>query len=202
MENVDINGFNTLEGAKALFQQVNCIGQENCFVVAYNRDYLPSGTPNTLNSSATVVGMKNGGIVGGLAGGMVANAITNAANQAVEEFQNALDDDLKVIFNREKYCGFLLNKTESGIGFIPLMNDYKLLVKVVDFKTDLENFVFISNEKIKSIEANKLALNFGKRILKITFNNENNAATAWTLPMKHKLIKYQEENFNKFITLI
>ena len=82
------------------------------------------------------------------------------------------------------------------------MNDYKLLVKVVDFKTDLENFVFISNEKIKSIEANKLALNFGKRILKITFNNENNAATAWTLPMKHKLIKYQEENFNKFMTLI
>ena len=37
------------------------------------------------------------------------------------------DDNLKIIFNRDRYCGFLINRTEKGIGFIPLINDYKLL---------------------------------------------------------------------------
>lgn len=34
------------------------------------------------------------------------------------------------------------------------------------------------------------------------FKAENNPSTSWTLPMKHKLIKYQEDNYSKFIKLI
>lgn len=189
--------FKDIDGIRALFQSVNCIGNDNCFLVAYNRDYLPNGETN-LNVAATIAGVKQGGIVGGIVGGMAANAVTNAFNEMQKNFMDSLDDSLKVILNTSKYCGFLLNKTEAGIGFIPLINDYKLIVKVEDFKTELENYVFIRNEDIKGIELKKLALNFGKRILKITFNLSNNPSTFWTLPMDHKLISYQAESFEKF----
>lgn len=200
--NVGVEGFKELEGVKSLFQKVNCIGEENCFVIAYNRDYLPNAQVGNLNTAATITGTKNGGIAGGVIGGLVANAVTNTVNNFQEEFMKSLDDSLKIIFNTNKYCGYLLNKTEKGIGFIPLVNDYKLMVRVEDFKTDLENYVFIKNEDIKGIEINKLPFYFSKKLLKITFNSEKNHSTSWTFPMKHKLIKYQEENYLKFLDLI
>ena len=197
--NVNVDGFKEYEGVKKLFESVGCIGQENCFVIAYNRDYLPNGQMGNVTGRTARIGLKNAGITGAIFGGMVAGAMVDAANKAQEEFINSLDDNLKIIFNRDRYCGFLINRTEKGIGFIPLINDYKLLVKVEDFKTEIENFVFIPNEYIKSVEVNKLPMYFSKKLLKITFESGNNPSTAWTFPMKHKLIKYQEENYTKFV---
>lgn len=197
MENVDINGLGNEEVVRQLFQSVNCIGNENCFVIVSNRDYLPGGEAPGMNSAATRVGFKAGGIAGGIVGGMVANAINETVRKAEEEMHNSLDEKLEVIFNRGKYCGFLLNKTEKGIGVIPLTNNYKLLVRVEDFKTELESFVFLPFECIEKIEIKNLM--FSKKILKVIFNAEKFVITEWTLPLKHKLINYQEANSKKFL---
>lgn len=198
---IGIEGFKDIDGIRALFESVNCIGNDNCFFIVYNRDYLPNGDAH-FDVSATVAGAKYGGIVGGIAGNIAANAVTNKFQEMMDRFMNSLDDSLKVLLDTRNYCGFLLNKTEERIGFIPLTNDYKLVVKVEDFKTDLDHFVFIKNEGIKGIELKKLALNFGKRILKITFNTEKSPSTFWTLPMDHKLISYQAESYEKFSSSI
>jgi hypothetical protein len=43
----------------------------------------------------------------------------------------------------------------------------------------------------------KLPLHFSSRKLAIYFKNLDNVSTQWTLPMKDKLVSYQQENFDK-----
>ena len=203
MENLNIDGINNIDSVKELFSSVKCIENENCFLVVYNRDYVADFNGNqALTNNATVVGAKNGGIAGGIAGGIIANSIGNAVQEAVNDFNSKLNDKQRIIFDTSLYCGFLINVTSKGLGVIPLTNNRKLLVKVKDFKTDIDNFVFFNNDEIEKMEIQKLPLYFSSKKLAIYFKGLGNVSTQWTLPKKHKLISFQEENFKKLVDLL
>ena len=44
-----------------------------------------------------------------------------------------------------------------------------------------------------------MQLRFSVKRLAIYFKGLDDANTPWTLPIKHKLVSYQEENFNKLV---
>lgn len=199
MNNVKIDGINNISVVKNLFSSVNCLEDDNCFLVVLNRDYIAPSIDNssTLKNNSTVTGAKIGGVAGGIIGGAVANSINTAVEEAVNEFNNKLNDKQKIIFSRNVYCGFLINVVNNGIGVIPLKNSGQLIPKIKDFITDLDNYVFINNDEIEKMELQKLPLHFSSKKLAIYFKNLDNVSTPWTLPIKHKLVSYQQENYNK-----
>lgn len=202
MENTNIEGIGNINVVKDLFSQVNCLADNNCFLVVVNRDYgTSSSAGDILTTNATIAGSKAGGVAGGIVGGVVANSFNNAVQQAVSEFHSKLNDKQKIVFNNS-YCGFLVNIVPNGIGIIPLRNDGQMLPKVKDFKTDLDNYVYFSNDEIEKKQIENLPLNFSSKKLAIYFKDLGNVSTPWTLPKKHKLVSYQQDNFNKIVELL
>lgn len=200
MDNVNIDGINNINVVTDLFSKLNCLEDDNCFLVVINRDYgTSSNAGDILTTNATMVGAKNGGVAGGIIGGTIANSINSTVKQAVEEFHSKLNDKQKIVFNTTTYCGYLINIISNGIGIIPLKNDGQLLPKVKDFKTDIDNYVYFSNEEIEKIEIQNLPLHFTSKRLAIYFKNLENNCTPWTLPKKHKLLSYQNDNYSKLI---
>ena len=191
MKNVKIDGIGNLDVVKELFSNVKCMEDDNCFLVVLNRDYVPSSIDpsSTLQSSATRVG--------GLVGGAVASSFNNAVEEAVNEFNSKLNDKQKIVFSRNVYCGYLINVVSNGVGIIPLKNSGQLIPKIKDFITDIDNYVFFKNDEIEKMKIEKLPLHFSSRKLAIYFKNLDNVSTQWTLPMKDKLVSYQQENFDK-----
>ena len=191
MNNVKIDGISNINVVKDLFSSVNCLEDDNCFLVVLNRDYVAPSIDNsaTLKNSATRVG--------GVVGGTVASSFDSAVEEAIAEFNNKLKDKQKIVFSRNVYCGFLINVVSNGIGIIPLKNSGQLIPKIKDFITDMDNYVFINNDEIEKIEIQKLPLRFSTKKLAIYFKNIDNVSTPWTLPSKHKLISYQQENYDK-----
>ena len=203
MDNINIEGINNISVVKDLFSSVNCLEDNNCFLVVSNRDYVGGSNPgNILTTNATIAGAKNGGVAGGIIGGAVANSINNSVQQAVTEFNSKLNDKQKIVFNTNTYCGFLINIVSNGIGVIPLKNDGQLIPKIKDFKTDIDNYIYFSNDEIEKIEIQNLPLNFTSKKLAIYFKELDNICTPWTLPKKHKLVSYQEDNFNKLVNIL
>ena len=49
------------------------------------------------------------------------------------------------------------------------------------------------------MEIHKLPLRFSTKKLAVYFKDLDGANTPWTLPTKHKLVSYQEENYNKLV---
>ncbi len=200
MDNVNIDGISNKNVVTDLFSKVNCLENDNCFLVVINRDYgTTSDAGDILTTNATMAGAKNGGVAGGIIGGAIASSINSTVQQAVTEFRSKLNDKQKIIFNTNTYCGYLINIISNGIGIIPLKNDGQLIPKVKDFKTDIENYVFFSNDEIEKIELQKLPLNFASKRLAIYFKNLGINCTPWALPKKHKLIPYQKDNFDKLV---
>ena len=152
---------------------------------------------STLKTNSTVAGAKIGGVAGGLVGGAIGSSMSAAIEETVNEFYSKLTDQQKILFSRNVYCGFLINVVEKGIGVIPLKNSGQLIPKIKDFITDIDGYVFISNDEIEKIKIEKLPLYFSSRKLAIYFKNLGNTSTQWTLPMKNKLLSYQQENYNK-----
>ena len=193
MNNVKIDGIGNINTVKDLFSNVKCLNEDNCFLVVLNRDYVPS----SIDTSST---LKNSSMrVGGLVGVAVSSSINSAVEEAVNEFNSKLNDKQKIVFSRNEYVGYLINIIDSGIGIIPLKNNGQLIPKIKDFITDIDNFIFINNDEIEKIEIQKLPLYFSSKKLAIYFKNLDNVSTSWTLPKKHKLVSYQEENYNKLV---
>lgn len=199
MNNVNIDGIKDINVVKELFSSVNGLEDDNIFLVVLNRDYVPSSIDptSTLKTNSTVAGAKIGGVAGGLVGGAIANSMSAAIEETVNEFYSKLTDQQKILFSRNVYCGFLINVVEKGIGVIPLKNSGQLIPKIKDFITDIDGYVFIGNDEIEKIKIEKLPLYFSARKLAIYFKNLGNTSTQWTLPMKNKLLSYQQENYNK-----
>ena len=199
-ENIDVNGLNDINLVTNLFSKVNGLGEDNCFLVVLNRDYLVTGgAADSLNVAGARVGAKAGGVAGGIVGGAIANSITNSVNQAVAEFHTKLNDKQKVIYNNSVYGGFLVNITSNGMGVIPLTNNNKIIANIKNFRTDIDNYVYFANDEIEKIELRKMPLRFSVKQLAVRFKNLGNVATPWTLPKKHKLISYQKENYEKLV---
>jgi hypothetical protein len=199
MNNVDIVGIGNLDTVINLFSSVNGLGEDNCFLVVLNRDYVPSSIDpsSTLKTSSTVVGAKAGGIAGGLVGGAIASSVNASIEEAVNEFNSKLTDQQKVLFSRNVYCGFLINVVDNGIGVIPLKNSGQLIPRIKDLITDIDSYVFMNSDEIEKIKIEKLPLHFSSRKLAVYFKNLGNTSTQWTLPMKDKFVSYQQENYNK-----
>jgi len=47
---IGVDQFSTIDGVMSLFQKVNCIGTNNCFLVALNRNYVPNFNGGGLNN--------------------------------------------------------------------------------------------------------------------------------------------------------
>lgn len=177
MENVKIDGIGNIDVVKDLFKSVKCMEDDNCFLVVLNRDYVASSIENNTF-------YKN-------------NAVNQAVEGAIKEFNDKLNDKQKIAFSRNVYCGFLINVVSKGVGVIPLKNSGQLVPNIKDFITDLDNYIFINNDEIEKMELKKMPLRFSVKRLAIYFKDLDGANTPWTLPIKHKLISYQEENYNK-----
>ncbi|MCR5214083.1 MAG: hypothetical protein K6E10_06680 [Eubacterium sp.] len=200
MENVAIEGISNLNVVTNMFAQVGCVEADNCILVTTNRDFgAVSDAGDILTANSTLVGAKHGGIVGGIVGGMVAGAINESVKGQVADFNQSLDYKKKIAFDTGTYAGFLVNVLSCGIGVIPLKNSGQMIPKIKDLITDVENFCFFSNDEIESMALKKLPLHFSSVKLALCFKNtgELKVDTPWELPKKHKLIPYQEENFNK-----
>ena len=179
MENVKIDGIGNIDVVKELFKSVKCLKDDNIFLVLLNRDYVSSSIENNAFYKGNVVNQAVAGVM--------------------EEFNNKLNDKQKIVFSRNVYCGFLINVVNDGIGVIPLKNSGQLIPAIKDFVTDLENYIFINNDEIEKMEIKKLPLHFSTKKLAIYFKGLDGANTPWTLPIKHKLVSYQEENYNKLV---
>ena len=199
MNNVNIDGIKDINVVRELFASVNGLGEDNCFLVVLNRDYVPASIDpsSTLQTNSTIVGAKAGGVAGGLVGGAIAGSMNAAVAEAVNEFYSKLTDQQRILFSRNVYCGYLVNIVDKGIGVIPLRNSGQLIPKIKDFITDIDNYVFINNDEIEKVRIEKLPLHFSSRKLAIYLKNAGNTSTQWTLPMKNKLVSYQQENYNK-----
>lgn len=199
MNNVDIVGIGNLDTVTNLFSSVNGLGEDNCFLVVLNRDYVSSNIDpsSTLKTNSTIAGAKAGGLAGGLVGGAIASSVNASVEKAVNEFNSKLTDQQKILFSRNVYCGFLINVVDKGIGVIPLKNSGQLIPRIKDLITDIDSYVFMNNDEIEKIKIEKLPLHFSSRKLAIYFKNLGNIGTPWTLPMKDKFVSYQQENYNK-----
>ncbi len=200
MENVSIEGLGDLKVVTDLFAQAGCIEDDNCIVVVTNRDFgTASAAGDIMTANSTIVGAKAGGIVGGLVAGAVANTINESVQEQVSEFHSSLDHKKQIAFNTNTYAGFLVNVISTGVGVIPLKNGGQIIPKVKDLMTDVDNYVFFENDEIETKALKKLPLHFSSVKLAICFKGtgELKVDTPWELPKKHKLIPYQEENFNK-----
>ena len=200
MENVAIEGIGDINVVTELFRQVQCTEQDNCILVVTNRDFGTSSNAGTImTANAAIAGTKSGGAAGGVAAGAVVGAINIAAQQKVNQFHESLDQRKRIAFDTRTYAGFLVNVISTGIGVIPLKNSGQILPKVKDLITDVQNFCFFSNDEIESKRLKKLPLHFSSVKLAICFKNtgELKVDTPWELPKKHKLVPYQEANFNK-----
>ena len=181
MDNVNIEGISNISVVKDLFSKVNCLDNDNCFLVVVNRDFgTSSNAGDILTTNATIAGARSGGIAGGIVGGAIASSINNSVQNAVSEFNSKLNDKQRIIFNTTTYCGFLINIVSTGIGVIPLKNDGQILPKIKDFKTDIDNYIFISNDEIEKIEIENLPLHFSSKKLAIYFKNLGKIGTPWT----------------------
>ena len=201
MYNVKIDGIGNIDTVKSLFSEVDCLSNDNCFLVVQNYDYVGSlaGGEGQIATNSAVVGAKAGGVAGGIVGGIVGSAVSNAVNEAVQEFNASLDEKKKIVFDTTVYGGYLVNVVEDGIGIIPLSNDGKLTPSIKNFITDIENFIFFDNDEIESIKLEKLPLRFSTKKLAVHFKGLKNTCPNWVCPSKNKLVPYQEENFKKLL---
>ena len=202
MENVTIEGISNLQVITNMFAQVGCAEADNCILVTTNRDFVGGSSPdagNILTTNAAIVGTKNGGLVGGLVAGAVAGAVSASVQEQVNEFNSKLDNRQQIAFDRSTYAGFVINVLSTGIGVIPCRNSGQIVPKVKDLITDVEHSFFIRYNELEDKKLKKLPLNFSSMQFAMCFKNTGDLKvyTPWQLPKKHKLIPYQEANFNK-----
>ncbi len=200
MNNVGIEGISNLNVVTEMFSQVGCVEADNCILVLTNRDFgTVSEAGDIMTANAAIAGTRRGGAVGGLVAGAVVGAINASINEKVGDFHRSLDYKKKIAFNTSTYAGFLINVLSTGVGVIPLKNSGQIIPKVKDLITDIDNFCFFSNDEIETKSLKKLPLHFSSVQFAMCFKNtgELKVNTPWELPKKHKLIPYQEANFNK-----
>lgn len=189
---IDITKFGDLEFVKNMFKDLNCIGNTNCFLVALNRNFVPSKYQN--NPGMGVAGAK----VGGIAGGIIGSAMTEALNNMEQEILNSIQNPgIRMLCDKNMY-GYVINVTEYGIGFVPLTNNSLSISKAVAHP---ESFTYITYNFFKSTKLKKIPFNFGRRILYITWNEEKNPQSVLTFRMKDKAIGYQEQSFKEFVKI-
>lgn len=200
-----VEDFCNLEKVTNIFQSVNGLGNTNCIIVALDQEYNPS-SQSLLATNSTIAGAKIGGIGGAVAGGIVGSAIQNSINEQLKKSIESLKNpELAIFFDKSTICGWIINFTERGIGFIPLTDNKKFIVNLRESIANPDSYVFVENQYIKGIELKNKPLNFkkDKKILKIIFNDGTiNPISVLMVSTKSDVIEYQEENFKELSRII
>ena len=186
---IDITKFSDLEFIKNMFKELNCIGNTNCFLVAANRDFIPEGLQNRVGMKRA--GQNAGGFVGGMIGSAMDEAIEDMHQELVDSIKNP---GLKMLTDNSIY-GYILNFTEYGVGVVPLHNNSLRISKAIAHP---EEFKYITYNFIESTKLKKIPFNFNRKFLYIVWNEGNKPQTIFSLRVKDKVIKYQQENFKAF----
>ena len=190
MAELTLQDFNTIEKVRSLFESVGYIGEKNCFLVALNRNYLPKNT-GFFTSAMALGGFNTGGFVGGLTGAIIGKSVEVTMAEARSKIT---DRSIFILTNTSDICGYVMNKTEKGYGFIPLSNNYSLITKLEEVKAHPDFFASVTYDQIDKSDLKKIAFNFNRRILQMGFKCESQFAfLTLTIYAKHKLIPYQEE---------
>lgn len=166
-----MNDFRTIEGATDMFGAVNGLGNSNTIFMALK--------------DTSREGMKYG-IAGGMAATIGVGLIVHS-NAAKEVLANNFD-------------ALLINRTENGIGIIPLHSKKIVLnsVKVENLEPDMQNYVFLANDIIKEVKVKNSSI-FNKKVqsLKIKLDEKN---TIHLMVRKvEKDLPYHESNFAKIM---
>ncbi len=161
--------FKTSNGVMEIFRSLNCIGNENCFFLAFK--------------DTTKQGMKYGalgGALGGAIGGAIAAGIAGMAE--------GLDG----------FDALLINQTESGLGIVPLKaKGVQLVLSPEKLELQLERYSFVPNENIEEIIVKNFNI-FNKKAQKIILKIGGKKFNLFAR-INEKTIPYQEENFTKFM---
>ena len=167
------NDFKTIEGATNLFRSVNCIGNQNIMFIAHKN-----------SNAGTTSSMIFGGAIGGIASGMERTAGAG--------FKIGIGE----------FDGLVINVTEKGLGFIPLQLQGKRLSKwTMDrMLPNMNNFVFVSNENIKSFIVKKFSI-FNSKTKRIIIKIEGNVTFDLTANLEEQLIPYQKESMEKIVSM-
>ena len=200
------NDFKTIESAINLFKSVNFVGNSNCIFIAYNADYAPN--PNSaLRLSGISVGNKVGGIGGAAVGSAVGGFLSSSINSALDEYVKKIENpSIKLLMNVSDFCGYLVNITEFGIGFIPLMNNYSSITSIKNVEIHPEFFVSISSSDVFNVSLKKVKLPFmcTRVFMKITFNSGDlNPKPKMSLRIHDKLdnVNYQTNSVNNLLNM-
>ena len=124
-----------------------------------------------------------------IAAGIVMGAAFNAAGLRVTGVNNSESEPVR-------YTQFLVNFTERGFCLISFNYD-----KNKDKENVSGSYVFINNSDIKNIKLEQKAIYFlDTSIWTLTIELVNGNKISFNVNDKDKNIKYQEANFNKFMT--
>ncbi len=190
MDTLTVESFKTLDAVRALFENAGYIGEKNCFLAALNRDYLPKNT-GFFTTSLAAGGANISGVIGGFSGALIGKSVEVTM---AEQRAKITDRSIFILTNTSDICGYVINKTEKGFGFIPLSNDYKLITKFEEVKAHPDFLATVSYDKIDKMKLKKIPFNFNRRILQLTFLCESPFAfLTLTLPTKSDIFPYQEE---------
>lgn len=177
-----ISDFKTLDGVINLFKSVNCFGQDNCIIVTFK----------DMNVHTTRTGVMTGafGILG------------SAASSIAEDIERSDKDNMiNNSLGIDDFDGLILNKTESGLGIIPLINQgSKLITKLDNYVPNINKFVFVNNNYIESINVKKLTM-FSSKCQRLTIRIQGGVEFNLTANMTEKQIPYQSEYMTKFVNM-
>ncbi len=178
------NDFKTLEGATNLFRSVNCIGNQNLMFIAYKD---PNAGP--LVTKKSLVGGILGGALGGFVGGL---AEGTERTQKEENMGNSIGIG--------HYDALLINVTEHGLGFIPLLIEgSRIMAKLDRYVSNISNFSFINNNYIESIVFKNYS--FSGKAKKVTIKIQGNITFDLMACMEEKLVPYQKESMEKLANM-
>ena len=165
--------FKTLEGVTNLFRSVNCIGTQNIIFIARKN-----------SNSATTSSMIFGGAIGGMASSMERTAGAG--------FKIGIGE----------YDALIINVTEKGLGFIPLQLQGKRFTKWTMDKMipNMNSFVFVGNEYVKSFEVKKYSI-FSNKSKRLIIKVEGNVTFDLIANLEEQFVSYQNNSVNTLINM-
>lgn len=127
----------------------------------------------TVNTTPYIFGGAIGGAIGALAAGVEAG-------------------------EQNKYAAYLLNQTENGIAFIPLLATKSFSTDIKTLQPDMQSFSFIGQNYIESVVIKKYAP-LNKKTKKINIKIQNGDTLKLYANINEKLLPYQEKNISMFM---
>ena len=165
-----MNDFKTIEGATAIFQQLDALGAQNNIFVLY------------LDTQHE--GFKYGA-AGGMAAGLGFGVITQTAAS-------------NLVLNGD-YKGLLVNETEKGLHLVALQGKGGGLTQIKPDRLEAhpEQYLFLDYGQIKEIEVKNYSF-IQKKVQKVRISYGDKAKMFLLGNVNEANIPYQAENFAKF----